>query len=302
MNSGYIAERAKQLQLSALSIARGMRLGMFRSSFSGNGIEFDSLRIYEPGDDIRHIDWKLMARSGKVFAKMYREERDISVFLIADISASMDTAYTEQSPKKTMLETAALLTFAAEQLHSAVGGLFFDGTIRQLIKPEQGQQASLRFLCTLERFAASPQSERGTALLPALTAAAKLLHRRTFIFILSDFKVDGYEKELALLAHSHDVAAVRIAAEYDETLPQAGVLRFKDPESGLERLLPTNSPAFQRKRTKEAAEERELWKTSCLRSNAFPVMLPCSADPVTVLNRFFSSAKNTAAFASKGAV
>ncbi len=302
MNSGYIAERATQLQLSAISIARGMQSGAFRSSFRGHGIEFDSLRKYEPGDDIRHIDWNLMARSGKTFAKMYREERDLSIFLIADISASMNIAYMQQSPRETMLETAALLSFAGEKLHSAIGGLFFDGSIRHMLKPQQGQQACLQLLCALERYAASPHAESGTALLPALTAAAKLLHRRAFIFILSDFKVEGYEKELAILAHRHDVAAVRITAEHDETLPDAGVICFKDPETGLERLLPTHSAAFQQSRTQEAAESLELWKNTCLRSNAFPIVLPCTADPVTVLNRFFSSAKNTASFGTAGVI
>ena len=107
MKTGYLAEQSKQLQLAALSIAQGMQAGSFRSHFRGRGIEFDALREYEAGDDIRSIDWNLMARSNKTFVKLYREERDLRLFLIADVSASMAAGCTTQSPQKKLLEAAA---------------------------------------------------------------------------------------------------------------------------------------------------------------------------------------------------
>lgn len=290
MRIGIIAERAKQLQLAALSIARGMQSGNFRSCFSGQGIEFDSLREYEQGDDIRSIDWNLMARSGKAFAKIYREERDIQLFLLIDMSRSMDIGYGTITPLEKALEAAALITFAGEQLGSSTGALFFDGKITQIIQPQRGKHASLKLLHTAEQNAASPYKDRGTALVPALAATARLLKRRTFIFLISDFKVAGYEKELKLLAYQHDVAAVCLTTTHDEKLPPVGVLCFQDPETGIERLLPTDSRIFQHERSRDAHEVIQQWKNTCLHCNAFPLELACTGNTVHELNHFFSTA------------
>ena len=286
MKTGYLAERSKQLQLAALSIAQGMQAGSFRSHFRGRGIEFDSLREYEAGDDIRSIDWNLMARSGKTFVKLYREERDLRLFLIVDVSASMETGCTTQSP-----QAAALITFAAEHLHSYTGLLAFDGKVARVFQLQRGREANLHILSTLERIAISGSKNKGTALAPALEAAAKLLRQRALIIILSDFKVENFEKELGLLARRHDVAAIRITAPYDEALPAAGILRFTDPETGLERLLPTNSHQFRQDRIRRIAEDTQQWENTCIRCGAYPLVLPYDGNTVKLLNQFFLTGK-----------
>lgn len=291
MKTGYLAERSKQLQLAALSVAQGMQAGSFRSHFRGRGIEFDALREYEAGDDIRNIDWNLMARSGKTFVKLYREERDLRLFLIADVSASMEAGNTVQSPQEKLLETAALITFAAEHLHSYTGLLAFDGAIARVFQLRRGREPTLHILNMLERIAVSRSKNKGTALTPALEAAAKLLRQRALVIILSDFKVENFEKELGLLARRHDVAAIRITAPYDEDLPAAGILRFTDPETGLERLLPTNSHRFQQDRLRRAAEETQLWENTCIRCGAYPLVLPYDGNTVKILNQFFLTGK-----------
>ena len=287
MKTEYFAERSKQLQLAALSLAQGMQVGSFRSHFRGRGIEFDALREYEQGDDIRSIDWNLMARSGKTFVKLYREERDLQLFLIVDISASMRSGSAKESPQEKTMEAAALLTFAAEHLNSALGILLFDGKIARILQPQRGKHASLSILRALERAIISGSIVRGTALGPALEAAAKLLRQRALIIVLSDFKVENFEKELGVLARKHDVAAVRITAPYDEELPAAGVIRFSDPETGLERLLPTGSPEFKREWARSASESLQQWKRTCIRSNAYPLLLPFNGNTVAILNQFF---------------
>ena len=288
---GFIAERAKHLQLAALSIAHGMQSGSFRSHFRGRGIEFDSLREYEQGDDVRSIDWNLMARSGKTFVKLYREERDLRLFLIADVSASMGSAETIAAPLQKLLETAALITFAAEHLHSYLGMLAFDGKILQALTPQRGKDSGLHLLSALERTAVNGCKNRGTALAHALETAAKLLRQRTLIIVLSDFKVEGYDKPHGFLTQRHDVAAVRITAPYDETLPAAGVIKFADPETGLERLLPTSSREFQQMRKRQAAESIVQWKNTCIRCGAFPAVIPYNGDAVRILNQFFLTGK-----------
>lgn len=291
MKTGYLAERSKQLQLAALSIAQGMQAGSFRSHFRGRGIEFDALREYEAGDDIRSIDWNLMARSGKTFVKLYREERDMRLFLIADVSASMEAGSAVYSPQEKLLEAAALITFAAEHLHSYTGLLAFDGKVVRMFQLRRGREPSLHILNALERIAVSGSKNNGTALTSALEAAAKSLRQRTLVIILSDFKVENFEKELGLLARRHDVAAIRITAPYDEVLPASGILRFTDPETGLERLLPTNSHRFRQDRIRRAAEDTQQWENTCIRCGAYPLVLPYDGNTVKLLNQFFLTGK-----------
>ena len=291
MRIGYLAERSKQLQLAAFSIAQGMQAGSFRSHFRGRGIEFDSLREYEAGDDIRSIDWNLMARSGKTFVKLYREERDLRLFLIADVSASMKAGCIIHSPQEKLLEAAALITFAAEHLHSYTGLLAFDGKVARVFRLRRGREPSLHILNALEQIAISGSKNKGTALTSALEAAAKLLRQRTLVIILSDFKVENFEKELGLLARRHDVAAIRITAPYDEALPAAGIVRFTDPETGLDRLLPTNSHRFRQDRIRRAAEDTQQWENTCIRCGAYPLVLPYDGNTVKLLNQFFLTGK-----------
>ena len=268
MKTGYLAERSKQLQLAALSIAQGMQAGNFRSHFRGRGIEFDALREYEAGDDIRSIDWNLMARSGKTFVKLYREERDLRLFLIADVSTSMAAGCTTQSPQEKLLEAAALITFAAEHLHSYTGLLAFDGKVARVFQLRRGREPSLHILSALERIAVSGSKSKGTALTPALEAAAKLLRQRALVIILSDFKVEN-----------------------DEALPAAGILRFTDPETGQERLLPTNSHQFRQERIRRITEDTQQWENTCIRCGAYPLVLPYDGNTVKLLNQFFLTGK-----------
>lgn len=299
MKTGYLAERSKQLHLAALSLAQGLQLGAFRSHFRGRGIEFDSLREYELGDDIRSIDWNLMARSGKTFVKCYREERDLRLFLIADLSLSMKAGCTFSAPQEKLLEAVALIIFAAEHLHSSIGLLIFDGAIAQLFPLQRGHGACLYMLNKLEKYAVSPHKIKGTALASALEQSAKLLKQRTLVIILSDFKVENFEKELKLLARQHDTAAIRIMAPFDDSLPAAGVICFADPETGYERLIPTNARQFRQDRIQCLAEDIQQWKDSCIRCGAYPLVIPHDGNTIKLLNQFFSADKYHASYRSR---
>lgn len=291
MNTGYLAEKSKQLQLAALSVAQGMQYGIFQSHFRGRGIEFDSLREYEVGDDIRHIDWNLMARSGKTFIKCYREERDLRLFLLADISLSMTAGCAHATPREKLLEIAALFLFAAEHLQSYTGLLAFDGDIVRFFPLRRGKDACLYVLNKLEAYAVSNSKERGTALTRALEQSIKLLKQRTLVIILSDFRIEHFERELKLLSRQHDVVAIRITAPFDYELPRAGVLRFVDPETGHERLIPTHRGRFQYDRSRAFVEELQQWENTCMRCGAHPLVIPHDGNSIKLLNRFFLANK-----------
>lgn len=285
MNASYIADRARYLKLAALSISEGMRTGGFRSCFRAQGIEFDGVREYESGDDIRSIDWNVSARSGKPFVKMYREERDLTVFLVVDTSFSMDSGPGTVSRREKALETAALLAFAAEQNASPVGSVVFDGVSGKVFKPRSGKDQILTILSSLDN---KGPSVAGSALGSALSGASRVLRSRSLVIIISDFRTTGYEKSLGILSRRHDVLAIRITTPIDTALPCAGYVPFVDTESGERASFPTNSAVFREQWEKENRESVSRWEHICLRRGVSPLLLSTEDDAVRVLSHFFS--------------
>lgn len=285
MNPSYIAERARYLKLAAISISEGMRSGGFRSCFRGQGIEFDGVREYERDDDIRSIDWNVTARNGKPYVKMYREEKELTVFLVVDVSLSMDTGSLLVSRREKALETAALLAFAAEQNASPVGSVVFDGASGKVFKPRAGKDQVLTILRSLER---SALPVAGSSLGNALAGAARVLRSRSLVIIISDFRTTGYEKALGILSRRHDVMALRITSPLDAELPVAGYLPFADPETGERASFPTGSASFREHWAQENRESVSRWEHICLRRGVSPLLLSTEDDAVMVLSRFFS--------------
>jgi len=262
-----------------------MRTGGFRSCFRGQGMEFDGVREYERGDDIRSIDWNVTARSGKPFVKMYREERELTVLLVVDNSLSMDTGPGSVSRREKTLETAALLAFAAEQNASPVGSVMFDGISGKVFKPRSGKDQVLTILSSLEH---GTQPVRGSVLGSALAGASRVLRSRSLVVVISDFRAAGYEKALGILARRHDVLAVRITSPVDNELPKAGFLPFFDPETGVTASFPTGSTAFRESWARENRESVSRWEHICLRRGVSPLLLSTEDDAVRVLSQFFS--------------
>jgi len=288
MNTSYIADRARYLKLAAISISEGMRTGGFRSCFRGHGMEFDAVREYERGDDIRSIDWNVTARSGRAFVKMFREERELTVFLVVDQSLSMDTGPGAVSRREKALETAALIAFASELNASPVGAVSFDGSSGTVFKPRASRDQVLTVLSSLDGFRRSRSPVSGSALGNALAGAARVLRSRSLVVILSDFRTTGYEKPLGILARRHDVLAIRITSPVDAELPRAGYVPFFDPETGRRDAFPTGSPAFREQWERENRESVQRFEHIALRRGVYPLTLSTEDDSVRVLSRFFS--------------
>lgn len=288
MSAASIAERARHLKLAALSLSEGMRSGGFRSCFRGQGMEFDAVRAYERGDDIRSIDWNVTARSGLPFVKMFREERELTVFLIFDASLSMETNGGSVSKRAKALEAAALLAFAAGHNSSPLGAVTFDRQIASVYKPSTSRDHILSILVSLEHDRASAP---GSALSGALSGSSRVLRSRSLVVVLSDFRTAGYEKSLALLARKHDVVAARVESPADSELPSAGLVPFRDPETGSEALLPTSSPSFRELWEREHREHCVRWEQLCLRRGAVPLTLSTEADTLRELSAFFAGVR-----------
>lgn len=295
MNTSWIADRARYLKLAAISISEGMRTGGFRSCFRGQGMEFDGVREYERGDDIRSIDWNVTARSSKAFVKMYREERELTVFLVVDDSLSMDTGPGSVAKREKTLETAALIAFAAELNASPVGLALFDGALGTVLKPRSGRDQVLSVLTALDHH---NKAVPGSVLGNALAGASRVLRSRSLVVVISDFRTTGYEKALGILARRHDVLAIRMVSPADSELPDAGYIPFFDPETGVRASFPTGSASFREYWSREHRESVSRWEHVCLRRGVSTLVLSTEDDAVRELSRFFSGRRTSSPVSS----
>ncbi|MBQ8678686.1 MAG: DUF58 domain-containing protein [Treponema sp.] len=288
MNVNRLAQRASSLRLAAITLAENMRNGSFKSLYRGQGIEFSDVREYLNGDNVRSIDWNVTARMGRPFIKQYEEDRELSVFLILDCSRSMELG-SDVTRLSLAQEASALLLLACEHNAGAMGAVFFDGKIQFSCPPKAGRENSMMILSKLDKIDSIPESEKsdGSVLSNAITGAAKLLKKRSLVFILSDFRSSRWEKPFARLAQKHDVVALRITDPSDSELPEIGTIPFYDAESKKKSLFPTLSRRFKAQWREANQKRSEQWKDFCSKHGAFPLSISTQEDAVSTLQRFF---------------
>ena len=287
-NNESLIKKALYLRLMAEDIADGMKSGNFRSLYHGQGIEFAGVRDYIRGDDIRTIDWNVTARMGRPYIKIFEEERELQIFLITDSSLSMQLENNSGRRTKyaSAAETAALVTIAAEINACPVGAVFFDGAIHFSCEPSLGKEQTMQILNHLDRLPSNPTP--GSVLPNAISAAAKVLRKRSLVFVLSDFRCGGWEKPLIALAQKNDVIAINIHDAWDEELPSLGTVVFKDMESGAKMSLPSSSPSFKKEWRSDNEMNQNRWQDFCIKHGIMPVVLDTKTEPVQVLNQIFA--------------
>lgn len=300
-----LSRRARFLRLASRTIAENMKSGTFRSLYRGQGVEFSGVRDYIRGDDIRAIDWNVTARMGKPFVKMFEEERELNVFFVFDCSASLFEGSGNVTKIEAASECAALLTFAAEQNGCPIGCVFFDGEIKFSLAPKSGAERTMVIVKKLDAFASGLSAGgnssasgdafagggrdciRGSVLPDALAGAFSILRKRSLVFILSDFRVAGYEVPLAKLAHKHDCVAIKVSLPSDMELPQIGTIPFSDSETSFGALLPTNSSAFKKEWKQAEMNRVARWHDVCAKRGVFPIEISAGEDIAAKLVSFF---------------
>lgn len=287
-NNESLIKKALYLRLMATDIAEGMKSGNFRSLYRGQGIEFAGVRDYNRGDDIRTIDWNVTARMGRPYIKIFEEERELQIFLIVDSSRSMslENAAGRRTKYAAAAETAALAAIAAELNVCPVGAVFFDGAIHFSCQPSLGKEQTMQILNHLDRLPETPVS--GSVLPNAISAAAKVLRKRSLVFILSDFRSSGWEKPLISLSQKNDVIAINLRDASDDELPSLGTVLFQDAESGLEMALPSSSEAFKKEWRNYNSMNLNRWQDFCIKHGVMPVLLDTKTEPVQVLSQIFA--------------
>ena len=248
-----ILKKVKRIEISSRRMMDDIMTGGYKSKFRGQGVQFSEHRQYTPGDDIRHLDWKVSARSREPLIKQYEEERELNVFIIADFSASTDFGSVKNMKKDVVAELGAMIAYAASNSGDKVGVLFVTDRVRKTIELKKGKNHVLRIIRDLAAF----QTEAGgTGLKKALEETRRLLKHSGIVFILSDFKAEGYENSLRQLSRKHDVVAVKIADRAESLLPDVGLINIQDPETGLAFDFRADSPGI-RKLLKDSVEQFE---------------------------------------------
>ncbi|MBQ4479116.1 MAG: DUF58 domain-containing protein [Victivallales bacterium] len=235
-----LAKRIRQLEIRTRKEVTDVLSGEYKSAFRGTGMEFDEVREYQPGDDVRSIDWNVTARQGRPFIKRFQEERELTVFFAVDLSASGLYGAGQTSKNDLAAELCATLAFSAVKNNDKVGLLLFTDRTELFIPPVKGTTSAMRLI--REVLAFQPQG-KGTDLAGAMDFLARVLKKRAVVFLISDFIGGGdYDKPLQLLARRHDFVALQLDDDSEEKLPDAGLVELEDAETGEIMLLDTASP------------------------------------------------------------
>ena len=256
MISKELAKKIRYIQIYTSKAVNDVLAGEYHSVFKGQGMEFDEVRSYQPGDDIRTIDWNVTARTGHPHVKRYVEEREITVFFLVDLSKSGTFGSKEKLKNEIAAEFCALLAFSAIKNNDKVGLIVFTDTIELFIPPAKGTSHVLRLIRELLFF--EPEKTRkktGTDIAVALDYLGRVLHKRGVVFLVSDFLDHNFEKPLKVLARKHDLIAVTVSDPRELTLPDIGLLEIQDAETGETTIIDTGSKTV-RSRYKHLAEER----------------------------------------------
>ena len=279
-----ILRQVKLLELRTRGLVNSLFTGEYRSVFKGQGMEFSEVREYQPGDEVRSIDWNVTARMRKPYVKRYIEERELTVMLCVDLSGSERFGTRQRFKSELASELAAVLAMSAIRNNDRVGAILFTDRIEHVVPPRKGRRHALRLMRDLLVF--EPVG-CGTDVAGALDYAGRMLRQKTIIFVVSDFQSPDLESPLKLLAQRHDVVAVTVDDASELELPDLGLARFVDPETGQTLDVDTSDPEV-RVRFAAAVEDETTARRRLLRRLAIDeIPLHTSGGVVDPLIKFF---------------
>lgn len=279
-----ILRKVRQIQIRTQRMVTDVFAGQYHSVFKGQGMEFHEVREYVPGDEIRAIDWNVTARTGVPFIKKFVEERELTVMLLVDISASNVFGSTAQMKKDLAAELAAVLAFAAIQNSDRVGLILFTDQVEGYIPPKKGTSHVLRVIREVLYF---QPARKGTRLQPALDFLNQVTTRQCVVFLLSDYQDHGYERALRITARKHDLIGMIVGDKREQAWPAVGLVDWLDPETGRRFLVDTSDAATRRALgTRQTQQRRDL--LGFLRSSGVDAVEVYAGEPYEKeLIRFF---------------
>lgn len=250
-----ILRKVRKIEIATRKTVNDALAGAYRSVYKGQGIAFDAVRKYDQGDDVRSIDWNVTARAGEPYVKIFHEERELTVMLLIDLSASQGFGSRGETKASLAAQLASLLAFSAIQNNDKVGAILFTDKVEKYILPERGRKHVLRLVSDALSF---EPSGRGTNLSAAFEFLLSMKIRRSVVFVISDFQDEGYQHSLSLCAKKHDVVALCADDPFETDVGDAGMIDLYDPETGETFLADLSNPVVRKQLSgfHEAMRER----------------------------------------------
>lgn len=285
-NSADILTKVRAIEIKTRRLSQNIFAGQYHTAFKGRGMTFAEVREYQYGDDVRDIDWKVTARFQHPYVKVYEEERELTVMLLVDVSGSLDFGTTCQTKKHLSAEIASTLAFSAIQNNDKIGVVFFSDKIEKYIPPKKGRKHILHIIRSLISF--EPESQR-TDIGLAIEFLTRVMKRSCTAFLLSDFySATSYEQQLMIANAKHDVIAIQLYDPLMKYLPNIGLMKVKDAETGHEMYIDTSSSRLRQEHNRHWNQHREQLVGMFARNSVDWISIATNEDYVKSMIKLFS--------------
>ena len=292
MTSEELLQKVRKIEIKTHGLSRNIFAGEYHSQFKGRGMAFSEVREYQPGDDVRSIDWNVTARMNRPYIKVYEEERELTVMLLVDVSGSRNFGTASQMKRDTMAEVAATLAFSTIENNDKVGVIFFSDRVEKFIPPKKGKSHVLHIIRELLSFEPEHSGTDINAALQYLTNAQK---RRCTVFLISDF-IGAYPQPLpegrgadpiTIASRKHDLNAIQIYDRRDAEIPNVGLLKVRDPETGARVWTDTSMASVREAYAKAWHDQQEALETIYTKTGIHNISMRTDEDYVKGLMRLF---------------
>ena len=279
-----LAKKIRYIQIRTSKTVNDVMAGEYKSAFRGSGIEFDEVREYQPGDEVRSIDWNVTARQGRPFVKRFHEERELTVIFMVDLSASGQFGSAQHSKNDLAAELCALLSFSAVKSNDKVGLILFTDRIERFIPPGKGITHAMRIIREVLGFLPNGKE---TNIPDALDFLVKVIRKRAVVFLISDFLGEGFEKPLRMASRRHDLIAVSVSDTRERSLPDVGLLELEDAETGECILLDTGSAKVRKEYARLAGQQQSSLRSTFRSMDIDQLDIQTNQDYQNALATFF---------------
>ena len=286
MSTIELLKKVRKIEIKTKGLSNHIFSGEYHTAFKGKGMAFSEVREYQPGDDVRSIDWNVTARYNSPFVKVFEEEREMTVILLIDVSGSSDFGTQTQLKREVATEIAAVLSFSAINNNDKIGVLFFSDKIEKFIPPKKGKSHILRIIRELITF---ESENKKTNIEVALKYFNNVIKKRAVCFILSDFMDTNFDKSLKIARNKHDIIALRIHDEREETLPNVGLIKVEDAESGQTRWMDSSNKQVRTNYNNNYREFEKDLKQTLQSSGVDHINIKTGKDYIKPLMSFFKN-------------
>ncbi len=285
MNSQELLAKVRKLDIKARGLSKNIFAGQYHSAFKGRGMVFSEVREYQYGDDVRDIDWNVTARFHHPFVKVFEEERELTVFLLVDVSGSQNFGLHQQLQKDIITEIAATIAFSAIENNDKIGVIFFSDKIEKVIPARKGRKHILQIIREMLDF--KPQSNK-TDLSIALESLNRLVKGRSTTFLLSDFYAEqNFEKAMNICCSKHDIIAIQIYDKFQQELPNVGLIKVQDAETGITSYIDTASRDVRAAHAVAWKRKQEVLQSMFNKSKVDNISVSTTDDYVVALTKLF---------------